>query len=132
MYNMIKDYIGRGGYKLREMQGKIKTLWVMGSLTEAQMDELLAMAQNGAQAGNEVDLFAKLAELERRVQALENGQTSGGTSEEYPPYTVGKWYYAGDKVAFDGARYVCVAPSGQVCTWSPVEYPTYWEKENEL
>lgn len=37
-------------------------------------------------------------------------------------------YYKGDKVTFEGAKYICIAPDGVACTWSPVQYPTYWEK----
>lgn len=27
-----------------------------------------------------------------------------------------------------GSVYTCIAPAGVVCTWSPDEYPAYWEK----
>ena len=40
------------------------------------------------------DVFEKLAELDKRVSALEKG--NGGEdapSVEYPEYEVGKWYY---------------------------------------
>lgn len=37
-------------------------------------------------------------------------------------------YYKGNKVTFEGAKYICIAPDGVACTWSPTQYPTYWEK----
>ena len=49
-------------------------------------------------------------------------------AEEYPEYEVGKWYYAGDKISFNGSNYVCIAPDGAVCVWSPADYPAYWEE----
>lgn len=127
MYNMMKEHINRGEYRLHEAQDKINKLWVMGHLTDEQRDELLGLMRNGAQAVNEVDLFDKVAELERRVKALESGASSGPV-ESLPAYQPGKWYYCGDKVTFDGNIYECDAPEGVVCTWSPVEYPTYWKR----
>ena len=49
-------------------------------------------------------------------------------TESYEEYTVGKWYYNGNKVSFDGKNYNCIAPEGVVCVWSPTEYPAYWEE----
>lgn len=57
-----------------------------------------------------------------RLEALERA----AMPEEYE---AGTWYYRGDKVVFEGGVYVCVAPAGQVCTWSPAEYAQYWKKE---
>ena len=76
--------------------------------------------------------MAKLVDLESRVRILEEGKANEGTTEGIPEaeeYTVGKWYYRGDRVKFNGNTYICIAPEGVVCTWSPSEYPTYWEAE---
>ena len=43
MFDVIKSAISAGGYKLADMQYKIKKLYVLGDLTEAEMDELLAL-----------------------------------------------------------------------------------------
>lgn len=43
-----------------------------------------------------------------------------------PEYEAGKWYYAGDTVKHKGKVYTCTAPEGQVCVWSPEDYPAYW------
>ena len=79
-------------------------------------------AQANADFGSSIDIIAKIEELDARVRALEGG---GGETAEYMP---GTWYYSGDKVSFEGKIYVCTAPGGQVCTWSPAEYPDYWEE----
>lgn len=60
--------------------------------------------------------------LEERVTALEKAAA-------YAAYVPGTYYYRGDKVSLDGVNYVCVAPEGVVCVWSPKEYPAYWAKE---
>lgn len=86
---------------------------------------LLREGENNADTAQEVNVLAKLEELEKRVRALESGSTEPG--ETYPDYVAGKWYYNGDKITFEGGKYKCIAPDGAVCTWSPTEYPTYWE-----
>jgi hypothetical protein len=50
------------------------------------------------------------------------------STESYDDYVPGKWYYGGDKASFNGKNYVCTAPEGTVCVWSPSEYPTYWRE----
>ena len=128
MFEIVKNVIGTGRYELTVLLGKIDTLWVRGALTDEQHDELVRLAQRGADVENSVDIIAKLAELEARIAALE---TPGGETEEYPEYVIGKWYYNGDKITYGGKRYVCTAPAGAVCTWNPDEYPAYWSEAAE-
>ena len=124
MFEVIKNVIKEGRYNLTELLVKIDTLWVQGSLTDEQKAALVQEAQTNADFGNSLDIIAKIEELDARVRALE-GEEPGGEMEEYVP---GKWYYNGDKVSFNGKIYVCIAPEGQVCTWSPSDYPTYWDE----
>lgn len=124
MFEIIKNVIKEGRYDLAELLLKIETLWVQGSLTDEQKTELVQQAQENADFGNSLDIIAKIEELDARVRALEGGETG----EEISEYIPGKWYYNGDKVTFNGKNYVCIAPGGQVCTWSPSEYPTYWDE----
>ena len=131
MFEIVKNVIKSGRYELTELLGKIDTLWVQGYLTDEQHDELVRLAQGSADVENSVDIIAKLAELEARVAALENSEAPGGETEEYPAYVIGKWYYNGDKITYNGKHYVCIAPSGAVCTWSPDEYPAYWTEAAE-
>lgn len=142
MYNTIKNVISKKNYDLADMLKKINTIWIMGHITEAQVEELTKLAQGNAVVSNSVDVFAKLSELtlkqaetERRIKVLEDAMLGGGsdtemeepTEETYSAYEVGKWYYAGDKVAFEGKNYVCTAPDEATCVWSPRDYPAYWE-----
>lgn len=131
MFEIVKNVIGTGRYELTALLGKIDTLWVQGTLTDEQHDELVRLAQGSADVENSVDIIAKLAELEARVAALENSEAPGGETEEYPAYVIGKWYYNGDKITYNGKHYVCIAPSGAVCTWNPDEYPVYWTEAVE-
>lgn len=129
MYSIVKSVIKRGDYDLAKLLEKINGFWVQDRLTDDEHKELVQLARDGAKAKNSVDVVAKLAELEMRVAVLEQGgsETNGETVEETPTYEAGKWYYNGDAVSFEGKRYVCTAPAGTVCVWSPNEYPSYWE-----
>ena len=125
MYDVIKDVINSRRYVLADMLHKIDTIWAQGDLDDEQRTELIALAQGNADMEQEVNMLAKLEELEQRVRALEAGSTEPG--EAYPDYVAGKWYYNGNKITFEGGKYKCIAPDGVVCVWSPKEYPVYWE-----
>ena len=128
MYQIIKNVIERGGYDLTVILQKIKTLWVNGTITDEQYNELLGLARGGAQTKDSVDIIARLNDLESRVRALESNTQTETPTEEYPEFVVGKWYYNGDKCSFSGKNYICTAPIGTVCVWSPTDYPAYWEE----
>lgn len=52
-------------------------------------------------------------------------------SIEYPewkqPTGAHDAYYKGNKVTFEGAKYICIAPEGVAVVWDPVTYPAYWQ-----
>lgn len=134
MYKIIRNVIESKNYDLREMLKKLDVFWIQGNITETERNELIVFAQSNANIVNGIDVLAKLEELDKRIKALEDAPVKApeDDTEEpeevtYPEYAVGKWYYGGDKITFEGANYICIAPAGQVCTWNPVEYPPYWE-----
>lgn len=134
MFKIFKNVIETGRFDLSDMLEKIESNWVQGKLTDAEKTELITLAQGFATPEQSVDLMKKIMELEREVKAikreidsLKNSSESNTQTEEYPEYISGKWYYNGDKITFDGKKYVCTAPDGVVCTWNPIEYPAYWE-----
>lgn len=139
MYEVVRNVIESKNYELKEMLGKIDTLWVQGSITDEQRLELIELARQNAEVQQSIDILAKLEELDKRVRAneeaikklteTEEAPEEGGEIEEptYPEYEAGKWYYRDDIVSFDGQNHKCIAPEGVVCTWSPSEYPPYWE-----
>lgn len=158
MYHVIKNVIVSKRYELKDMLVKIDTLWIQGSITNEQRAELVDLARTNAMISNSLDVLAKLADLDKRVKALEtiiaaldkkpedgeipddepsDGEIEGGDTEviepTYPEYEAGVWYRNGDIVSFEGENYKCIAPDGQVCVWSPKDYPVYWSKvENNL
>lgn len=137
MYKVTKSVIEMGGFDLTEILRKIDTLWLKGSITENERTELYAMAQTKAKAKDSIDIIAKISELAAKVNALEiklegmESEAPEGTDEPVPyeEFVVGKWYYTGNHIRFKGKNYVCTAPEGVVCVWSPEDYPSYWEVE---
>lgn len=130
IYGIIKDVIESKNYELTDILAKIDKRCLENQISEEQRDELVALARENADATKSIDVFAKLQELESRIKAMEEQKPSEPT-EEYPEYIVGKWYYNGDKISFNGKNYECVAPQGAVCTWNPQEYPPYWKEITE-
>ena len=114
MYEILKSVISAGGYKLADIQHKVKKLYILGDLTEEQMDELLAMASGGISADAErpetLALIQTLAEkvktLEERVTALE-----GGGNEEQPEYPAWKPW---DGISKDYQKGAIVSHNGEL------------------
>ena len=42
-------------------------------------------------------------------------------------YVPGRTYYNGDKVLFEGEKYICIAPAGVRCEWNPSQRPNHWQ-----
>ena len=131
MQKIIEKVIESKNYELSDMLKKIDTLWVQGSIDDAMRKSLSDKARNNANTKNSIDIIQKLEEIDRRLKALEEAnadtETEEPTETTYPEFVVGKWYYTGDRITFYGNNYICVAPDGVPCVWSPVDYPEYWE-----
>lgn len=130
MYEVTKNVIQSGNYELTDILAKIDTLWLQGSITEAERMELIALARTKADpASSFAPLQAQIEALAARVAALEG---EAPAQEEYPAYVqpTGSHdaYHAGDTVTFNGKQYLCIAPEGIAVVWSPDTYPAYWEE----
>ena len=53
MYEIVKNVITSGDFKLADMQTKIDTLWVQGDLTDEQRTELLALMKENVKPESE-------------------------------------------------------------------------------
>lgn len=141
--SLFESAIRRGGYDLPAMLRRIDSYHVDGKIDDDERMELYDLARSGAKPENSIDLMAKVSELSQalaeaveRIDKLEkqlnseSADTPTEPGEEVPAeYVPGKWYWRGNRVSFGGDVYRCTAPEGQVCTWSPAEYPAYWEIE---
>lgn len=132
MQNIIEKVINSKNYELSDMLKKIDTLWVQGSIDDAMRKSLSDKARNNANVQRSLDILSKLEELDKRVKALEEAKAENSDTETeettYPDFVVGKWYYTGNKISFEGKNYECIAPENVACVWSPADYPTYWEE----
>lgn len=95
MYDVIRSAIAAGGYKLADMQHKIKKMYILGDLTEAEMEQLLEMASGGVSTDAERPevmemihtLDEKIAALDTRVKDLEGQPDEPDVPEgEYPAW----------------------------------------------
>ena len=129
MYDVIKSAISAGGYKLADMQHKIKKLYVLGDLTEAEMDELLAMASGGVSVDAERpetlemirSLDAKITALDERVKALEGKPVEPDVPGDYPEWKpwdgISKDYQIGAIVKHNGKVWISTFSGQNV--WEP-------------
>ena len=128
MQKIIENVIDSKNYELSDMLKKIDTLWLQGSITDEVRTRLSEKARVNANIQKSVDMFSKVMELEKRIEALElkNEEITEEETPTYEEFVVGKWYYTGNIVSFKGKNYECTAPEETPCVWSPEEYPTYW------
>lgn len=97
MKTILKNVISAGGYKLADMQYKIKKMYILGDLSEEDADELLALAFAGVSVDAERpevmamihSLDEKISSLEERVKVLE-GQPDAPVDPDQPKYPAWK------------------------------------------
>ena len=91
----VKTVIEGGSYVLEQLEDRIDQLWVEGKLTDGQRAELKRLAAEGARDEMQIDVVAKLADLEQRVYNLEH------PTDIYEIWTPGKVTAKGEIVRFD-------------------------------
>lgn len=142
-YEDLRAQISSGDFKLQAMLDKLTRLYIEDMLTEEEYDALMRLARDNANPDKEIEKNTdiikqliqrvteseqKLKDLEARVVKLEDPEVEPEepvvTYEPYDPY---KWYYKDMTCSFEGKNYICIAPEGIVCTWSPAGYPSYWK-----
>ena len=143
MREIFERVIRAGGYDLVEMLGRIDEYHVTGRLTDEDREALVALARSVA--APQLDLAAEVQRLweanralTARVTALEGSAADGGdegSGDAAPawvqPTGAHDAYFAGARVAYKGRIWVCVAPEGMACVWSPDVMPDYWEAEGD-
>lgn len=123
--------IARGAYNAEEMANKIDALWIEGKLTEEERNTLTASAYDNANDAEQIDIMAKLAELEARIFALEHP-----VQEEvvYPVWVSGYNTQKGeivqydydndgtmDLLRYDGGRSYTALKPGKIDGWHVVD-----------
>lgn len=131
---IFEQTILRGGFDLAEMLERIDLYNVEAKITDEERESLYALARQHAapQYNYDAEIEAIWAAIRELQQAQEE---SGGTepTDEWPEYVqptgAHDAYQVGDKVTFNGKRYVCKLAN---CVWSPDAYPAGWEKQSEV
>lgn len=118
--------IKSGNYNLDELTVKLDKMYIEGKITEEERDELLLMATDGADDSKQIDLYAKVVDLEHRVSALETKDFV----EWYAGYVTKKgetvkFDYNDDKVLdllrYDGGRSETALRPGKIDGWHVVD-----------
>ena len=130
--SIFDGVISRGGYDLTGMLARVDEYHVAGRLTDEERDALYQEARAHAQPV--YDVQAEIEALWAAVRALQTQPSEPDEpADEWPafvqPTGAHDAYFNGDKITFEGAHYVCIAPEGTACVWSPAAYPAYWEQQ---
>lgn len=149
MYEIVRSVIQNGTYDLKEILGKIDTLWVQGSLTDGERQELISMANQKADPENSrapfqdqintlfanvAEITSSLEEIKRRVDILEGGEPPvDPPTEEYPTWY--RWEGIGaipwqkdSKCSHNGKKWISHVADN---IWEPGAagvYETIWEE----
>ena len=81
-YDILKSQTAAGGYKLAEIQTRIKRMFLIGDITEEQFEELIQRSVQGASPDAErpetlqliYSLADRIAALEARLNAMDNDE----------------------------------------------------------
>ena len=134
MYEIIKNVILTRNYNAEGLVNKIETFWVQERLTDEQREELIQLAYENAKDMDQVNILAKIADLERRVFALENPVEENEPVVAYPVYETGMIIEKGQTVQFDydedgnldllrydGGRATTTLAPGKITGWNVVD-----------
>ena len=135
IYNDVTNVIAAGGYDLADLLHRIDVLYAGGRLTDEERETLVGEARERAEPDAQLpSLTERVGALELRVAALEQGTYQPSEPEgdpEWPewvrPTSKDTQYHKGDKVTFEGVRYVC---NKNNVTASPVENPKSWIRQD--
>ena len=95
-FNTIKDYILTGSYNYSNLEYRLDVLFVEDKITQEERDQLLTLAGENARDSEQIDVVAKLKELEDRIYSLEHP-----VEPDYPIYTPGYVTKKGEIIRFD-------------------------------
>ena len=128
MFDIIKNVITAGNYKLAEMQYKIKKLYIWDDLTEEQAHQLLEQAVCNASVEAErpeipqmiMSLSERIIVLENRVKVLDNKEDNPALAE-YPAWKpwdgISRNYQKGAIVSHNGQLWESIYEGQNV--WEP-------------
>lgn len=122
VFEIYKNVISTGDYNLSAMEERIETVFAQGKITAEERAELLRLADNSAKDTLQIDIAAKLAELESRIAVLESAgvvvwksgmSTAKGQTVLYDILKEGQMRYC----RYDGGRSATSLSPGKIDGW---------------
>ncbi len=122
VYEIYKNVINNGDFVLSSMEEKIETVYAQDKITAEERTELLDLASNMARPEKQIDIVAKLAELEQRIAVIEGAgvvvwtygmSVSKGQTVLYDVLKDGQLRYC----RYDGGRSATSLSPGKIDGW---------------
>lgn len=122
VYEIYKNVINGGDFLLSSMEEKIETVYAQDKITAEERTELLTLASNMARPEKQIDIVAKLAELEARIAVIEGSgivvwtygmSVSKGQTVLYDVLKDGQLRYC----RYDGGRSATSLSPGKIDGW---------------
>ena len=109
IYSAVQAVINSGSFNAEKLEQKINALWLSEQLTDDERNELIQAAYDNCRDMNQIDIMAKLTEIQgslfelsNRVYALEHADDpEPEPAPEYPIYEAGMVTEKGGIVRFD-------------------------------
>lgn len=126
IFELYKQVISTRDYVLSGMEMRIETMYAQGRITEEERAELLRLADENADDTRQIDIPAKLAELESRIAVLESAgvvvwksgmSTAKGQTVLYDIEKNGVLRYC----RYDGGRSATSLSPGKIDGWVILE-----------
>jgi hypothetical protein len=122
VFEIYRNVISTGEYRITDMEERIETVYAQGKITAEQRAELLSLASDSARDTLQIDVVAKLADLEARISVLESAgivvwkagmSTAKGQTVLYDILKEGQLRYC----RYDGGRDATSLSPGKIDGW---------------
>ena len=122
VFEIYKTVISTGEYRISDMEERIETVYAQGKITAEERAELLNLASDSARDTLQIDVIAKLADLESRISVLESAgvivwksgmSTAKGQTVLYDILKEGQLRYC----RYDGGRSATSLSPGKIDGW---------------
>lgn len=126
VFEIYKTVISTGEYRISDMEERIETVYAQGKITAEERAELLSLASDKARDTLQIDVVAKLADLESRISVLESAgvvvwksgmSTAKGQTVLYDILKEGQLRYC----RYDGGRSATSLSPGKIDGWVILE-----------
>lgn len=120
--DIYKNVIATGEYRISDMEERIETIFAQGKITAEERAELITLANESAKDTLQIDVVAKLADLESRIAVLESAgvvvwksgmSTAKGQTVLYDILKEGTMRYC----RYDGGRSATSLSPGKIDGW---------------